>query len=166
MKETIQAPPCQPFDDAPAGEESPLREILEKTAVPTAPEPAPATLVGRITCFRADGSVEATYDWPAGQIHTRIVQSTLALDPSAVGRECVLAFDRGEIGRPIVVGLLQPAGPAEGPLIIHAENGVVIQSGAARIELREDGEINIQGMYINSQAYGPHRIKGGSVKIN
>ena len=34
------------------------------------------------------------------------------------------------------------------------------------IDIGEDGTINIQGMHINNQAYGPNRIKGGSVKIN
>jgi len=98
--------------------------------------------------------------------------STVELKPKHIGKKCVIVFNQGNIEKPIVTGLLQQPKPVDSmtdentPLIIHSESGIIIKCGSSRIELTEDGTINIQGMHINSQAYGPHRIKGGSVKIN
>ena len=94
--------------------------------------------------------------------------TTTPLKPSFDGESCLLSFNHGNLKQPIITGIIQSEAtdPALAPLELSSNVGIHLHCGASRIEMDENGTINIQGMHINSQAYGPHRIKGGSVKIN
>jgi hypothetical protein len=82
-------------------------------------------------------------------------------------KECTIAFVNGDLSKPVVMGLLyNPDMENEAPIVIQSDDAIILQSGASRIELHANGRINIQGLHINSQAYGPNKIKGASVKIN
>ena len=98
--------------------------------------------------------------------------TTVKLGLEHMGQPCLLVFNQGNLEEPIITGFIQQPTPIDSvmrddkPIVIHSETGIVLKCGSSRIELTEDGTINIQGMHINNQAYGPNRIKGGSVKIN
>ncbi len=110
-----------------------------------------------------------------------------------VGKSCTIAYIGGDLTRPVVMGLLQtPVAPSreiqlpqkqdqfpddvdieevldidsQEAVVIRSDQSIVLQTGKSRIELYPNGYINLQGVHINSQAYGPNRIKGGSVKLN
>lgn len=165
-------PPSAP----PAAERhSPLLESLltqtEKTPPPRNAETYPYTLVGAIDAFDESGYpvVSFTLD---DRHYRHSAKATLTLRAEHVGAACVMTFHQGRLDQPIITGLLQPPQPvaatvhSERPVTIRSDSGITLQCGAARIELTADGTINIQGLHINNQAYGPNRIKGGSVKIN
>ena len=90
--------------------------------------------------------------------------TTIPLQNNHIGREALLSFNRGDIAQPIVTGVIQ-VDDGE-PLTLSCEEGILLTCGRSRIELDESGTLNLNAEHINSQAYGPHRIKGASVKIN
>lgn len=94
--------------------------------------------------------------------------TTQPLKPSDAGENCLLSFQQGYLDQPIITGIIQSEAtdPAQQAVVLQSDIGIHLQCGASSISLDDNGTINIQGMHINSQAYGPHRIKGGSVKIN
>ncbi|ATB51515.1 hypothetical protein [Corallococcus macrosporus] len=49
---------------------------------------------------------------------------------------------------------------------IEGQDEVVRSRGKARITLRRNGRVSIQGVEVESSAVGNHRIKGGTVGIN
>ena len=119
---------------------------------------------------------------PAGQpVRARaLVQVDLE---AGAHREVLLAFADGDLGRPIVVGLLQPeapapavevqvqAAPAEALIdgrrvVLEAADEIVLRCGEASITLRRNGRVVIRGAYVETAAKGVNRVKGGSVKIN
>ena len=97
-----------------------------------------------------------------------------------IGREVLLSFDRGDLHRPIIIGLLRnsqkcplPRQPgqvevdADGErLVVTAQNQLVLRCGKASITLTRAGKVVIDGAYIVSQSSGVNRIKGGSVQLN
>jgi len=98
--------------------------------------------------------------------------STVPIVSSDVGREAVIALERGG-KRPIVLGLLvKPTGPTvsarlDGERIeLSAGREIVLSCGKASITLTRAGKVLIRGAYILSRASGANRIKGGSVQIN
>ena len=127
----------------------------------------PHVLIGKLSAISEEGYplVNFTID---ETMHSVITISTVSITMEDVGRDCLINFNQGDVEQPIITGLTQPpiSMDENQPTVIHSDNGIILQCGSSRIELTEDGTINIQGMHINSQAYGPHRIKGGSVKIN
>lgn len=95
-------------------------------------------------------------------------ETVLVLQQRYEGQRCLLTFNEGDLAQPVIIGMVQNAmtDPANAPLELGSDQGVRLQCGDSRIELDANGTVNIQALHINSQAYGPHRIKGGSVKIN
>ena len=98
-------------------------------------------------------------------------------------QEVLLAFADGDLGRPIVVGVLRArAVPVvvEGPfssaapealidgrrVVLEARDEIVLRCGEASITLRRNGRVVIRGTYVETSAKGVNRVKGGSVKIN
>ncbi len=126
----------------------------------------PCVELAEIKDVDADG--QPWVHWPTCLSKSAVQARTqIKVTPQDIGRECTMAFIGGDISRPIVLGLVykhDTGNPA--PVIMQSDDAIVLQSGSSRIELHADGRIDIQALYINSQAYGPHRIKGASVKIN
>jgi hypothetical protein len=106
--------------------------------------------------------------------------STVPLTAEDVGREAALLFVGGDRRRPLVIGLVQPPGPAallrvpgkveasvDGErLEFTAGREIVFRCGDASITLTKAGKVLIQGAYLLSRSSGVNRIKGGSVQIN
>jgi len=110
--------------------------------------------------------------------------SQVRISSKDINKTCSLAFIDGDLSQPLVMGLLyEPnqstytGGPQledtapffndeDAPLVIRSNDAITLQAGDAKIQLFADGRINIQGLRINSQAYGPNKVKGASVKIN
>lgn len=148
--------------------------ILESASVTTPSRTAsrqttselPSAVIGAIAAIEADGTPVVSWQWAEGE-HVRPALSQVALAAEHIGRRCTLLFAGGDSGQPVVLGLLQEPQPnPSGYRIIHAEGALILQCGAARIELREDGRITVQGMQIDNQSYGPYRIRGASIKLN
>jgi hypothetical protein len=113
----------------------------------------------------------------------------------AARQPVVLLFENGDPRLPIVVGLVPPApgaallgallnpGPSAAPtppapalraearvdgrrVVIEGQDEVVLKCGEASITLKRDGKVMLRGAYVETNAKGVNRIKGGSVKIN
>ena len=146
---------------------SSLDELLNQKTSKREEVNPPHVLIGKLSAINEDGYPVVIYTID-NTVHTVITISTATISKSDLGKDCLVSFNQGDINQPIITGLIQA--PIEidenKPTVIHSDTGIILKCGSSRIELTEDGTINIQGMHINSQAYGPHRIKGGSVKIN
>lgn len=99
-------------------------------------------------------------------------------------REVLLAFERGDPARPVLMGLIQPTpgeqlleavlSPATPPeahvdgkrVTIEGTDEVVLRCGEASITLLRNGTVVIKGRRISSTSRGTHRIRGGTVQIN
>lgn len=107
----------------------------------------------------------------------------VGINSEDIGKQCSIAFIGGDSARPLIMGLLvSPTPPQEetpqtlqlsgldidsdSALVLRSDEAIILETGKSRIELYPNGYINLQGVHINSQAYGPNRIKGGSVKLN
>jgi uncharacterized protein involved in type VI secretion and phage assembly len=114
-------------------------------------------------------------------------RSTVPLDQSQVGREVIIAFELGDVRKPIVIGVLcQPADkPSVAPspvraknqspleaerngeqLILTGEREIVLRCGKASITLTRAGKVVIRGAYVLSRSSGANQVKGASVQIN
>jgi hypothetical protein len=112
-----------------------------------------------------------------------------ALARAVEARQAVaLLFQDGEPSRPMVVGLRQgsssttpnldavlaeplPAAPREATVdgkrvLIEGRDEVVLQCGKASITLRRNGQVEIKGINILTDADERHRIRGRKVQIN
>jgi hypothetical protein len=123
---------------------------------------------------------------PSGKIV--LARTTVAIAAEQVDREVVLAFESGELARPIVIGVLcRPADQGTSgacvtrptvikpivqatldgeQLVFSAEKEIVLRCGEASLTLTRAGKVLIRGTYLLSRSSGVNRIKGGSVQIN
>jgi len=96
--------------------------------------------------------------------YSYLAKSTEILHERDRAKEVLITFNEGKITQPIITGIIQTN--QNEPLLLFSESAILLECGDTRIELNEDGSLNLQALHINSQAYGPYRIKGASVKIN
>lgn len=99
------------------------------------------------------------------------------------GRSAVIAFENGDLSRPLVIGVVNPVRAVSlvesepAPLVIEADadgrrirvqahDEIVLQCGDSSISLKRNGRIVIRGNYVETHASGTNRIKGGDVRIN
>ena len=132
---------------------------------------------------------------PSGDIAVRIgtgaptparlmagLQRSALSRPDMQDREVLVMFERGDPGKPIILGLL--ANPLEEVIALsngqepkevmldskrvtlEAQEEILLKCGEGSITVRKDGKIIIKGTHLLSRASGPNRIKGGSVQIN
>jgi hypothetical protein len=115
-----------------------------------------------------------------------LARSLVTVNRNHLDREVAIAFERGDLRRPIILGVLWKPGekPSELPMRrpdqnhevtatvdgdqinVVAENEIVLRCGKAGITLTKAGKILIRGAYLLSRSSGVNRIKGGSVQIN
>jgi hypothetical protein len=102
--------------------------------------------------------------------------STIGLAPSDVGAKIVVAFEKGNIRRPIIIGRLQVAAPPpkiaaslkiDGErVVLQAEQQIELRCGEASLVLTRAGKVLIRGNYVLSRSRGANKIKGAFVDIN
>ena len=107
-------------------------------------------------------------DWDAERLAQAVEQR----------RAAVLAFEDGDVTRPLVIGVVTPVQPAaredfvveadaDGRRVrLQAQEQIVLQCGDSSITLKRDGRVVIRGSYVETYASGTNRIKGGNVRIN
>jgi hypothetical protein len=114
-------------------------------------------------------------------------RSTAPHCPTEVGCQVVLAFEQGDLRKPVILGVLCKAtAHVEGTLprkpdpvradlaaivdgerlVLTADREIVLRCGEASITLTRAGKILLRGTYVLSRSSGVNRIKGGSVQIN
>lgn len=135
----------------------------------------PAVVVGRVSAFR---NSEVLVDFPANTSGQLVASRCLVeVTQKDVGREAALAFEDGDLMKPIIIGLIRSASQSpsravpnikldEDTLVLSANKQVVIQCGRSSITLTDAGKVIIRGAYLLSRSSGVNRIKGGSVQIN
>jgi len=161
------------------------------TAERPAAEAAPilSTRVGRLAEGSAPGKLKVEFPGHHGAVPAR---TTVPLDAATIGRAVasrrgvVLLFENGDPALPVVIGLVEettggallgellakaPGAPLEARLdgkrvVLEGKEEVVLRCGEASITLRRDGKVLVRGTYVETQAKGVNRIKGGAVKIN
>jgi hypothetical protein len=154
-------------------------------------EPILSMRVGRLVEGSAPGKLKVEFAGHRGPVAAR---ATVALDAATIGRAVagkrgvLLLFENGDPALPVVIGLVEEttggallgelltkpgaaAAPVEARLdgkrvVLEGKEEVVLRCGEASITLRKDGKVLVRGAYIETQAKGVNRIKGGAVKIN
>jgi hypothetical protein len=144
---------------------------------PARREPPPGVAVGALVGFSEDG--EPLVRLPAesgGGVWPARSMATVGAD--RLGAEVVLAFDGGDVHKPIILGLLAPSIPStpqaasveaivdKERIELVADREITLRCGKASITLTQAGKILIRGAYVLSRSSGVNRIKGGSVQIN
>jgi hypothetical protein len=109
-------------------------------------------------------------------------RTAIRLRREQIGATVVLVFERGDLHRPIVLGILQDTFPKQpdseegtrGVTVhadderyeIKAEREIVLRCGDASITLTRAGKVIIKGNYVLTRSTGPNKIKGAVVDIN
>ena len=138
--------------------------------------PADGVVVGKFAGL--DESGNPLVNFVADISHEAMVaRSMISLRKSQIGSDVVLAFEHGDLEKPIVTGTLwQPENyPMQEPVVVEldgeritltAQKEIVLRCGKASITLTKAGKVLIRGAYLSSHSSGVNRIKGGSVQIN
>ncbi len=101
--------------------------------------------------------------------------STIGFAENEVGAKVVVAFEKGHVFCPIIIGRLQErAAPAVSPtfkldgerLVLQAEREIELRCGEASIVLTQAGKVLIRGNYVLTRSRGANKIKGAFVDIN
>ncbi len=132
----------------------------------------PGVILGTLAGIDDSGLPQVTLPGHVGPaLAAKHVCPILAAD---VGREVVLTFENGDLRKPVILGLVQPA-IAPRPvdvsldgerLTFTAKEEIVLRCGKSSITLTRAGKVLIRGAYVLSRSSGVNRIKGGAVQIN
>lgn len=116
-------------------------------------------------------------------------RAACVLDAAAVGAEVALAFEGGDPGKPLVMGVMAPFEVPPAPhsvvadstmpeglrvevkgdkqrLVLESERELVLRCGKASITLTRAGKVIVRGEHVATVATGMNRILGGAVEIN
>jgi len=133
-------------------------------------------IIGLLTGFGESGM--PLVNFPENKRSQAVMaRSTVCLSVSKVGSEVVLAFEHGDLSKPIILGCIQPQALVEPEqtveakldgkqLTFSAEREIVLRCGKSSLTLTRAGKVLIRGAYLLSRSSGVNRIKGGSVQIN
>ena len=131
-------------------------------------------VVGRIAALTNSAEPLVTIPHSEGVSPVK-ARTIVAVGEKEVGKQVVLAFEEGDMARPIVLGVVQTA-PPEGnqasvvsdgnKFVVTAEREIELRCGQASITLTRAGKVLIKGEYVLSASSGVNRIRGGSVQIN
>lgn len=100
--------------------------------------------------------------------------STVGLGGEDVGAKIVVAFENGEVRRPIIIGRLQEQAAPAVPIfkldgervVLRAECEIELRCGESSIILTKAGKVLIRGNYVLSRSRGANKIKGAFIDIN
>jgi Domain of unknown function (DUF6484) len=157
-------------NDKPNTSETFLSSVHSSAGSDTGWEVVLGTIVAVLSPTEA--MVEIKRRAPAETIKARTV---VTLDENQVGQLAVLAFEDGNLTRPIILGLIQSPEnvpkkvfcAADGErFVVTAEREIELRCGEASITLTRAGKVLIKGEYVSSRAKGVNRIKGAAVSIN
>jgi hypothetical protein len=157
---------------------SPLLRGALQPQVPGAVASIPGVVVGELVALAGDGTTP--YVRYPGQDNALPALTSIDLHGPHIGAALVLMFERGDPGRPVVVGVLrgQPGWSQSEPpaqvdvdadgqrLIVSAREQLVLRCGQASITLTQAGKVLIEGSYVLSRSSGVNRIQGGSIQLN
>jgi hypothetical protein len=144
--------------------------------------------IGRIAGVNFQGDLLVEYDGN-GPITARMLSGISRNElsrPEQRGREVLLVFEKGNLERPVIIGLMEDRlddllvyEAAEEKSIepknvvidgtqitLEAENELLLKCGKGSILIRKDGKIIIKGTDLLSRSSGPQRIRGASVNLN
>jgi hypothetical protein len=173
-----------------------MRGMRRKAArAPAEAELSPITAMrlGRLVEGSAPGALLVDFTDNAGG--TLRARTTVPLDAPTIAaavasrRPALLLFENADPRLPVIVGLVEDGGggkllgellarPSAAPrppvearvdgkrVVIEGQDEIVLRCGEASITLRRDGKVMVRGTYVETQAKGVNRIKGGAVKIN
>lgn len=165
------------------GPRHPLEELLQPrtdASIPGSPTRIHVARIGRLVGLTNDGEVPLV-TYPDQPVSTALpARAMLDLHGTHIGRDCVLLFEDGDPGRPIIVGCLQTPRMQSLPdvpghveidrdgqrLLLSAREQIVLKCGKASITLTRAGKIILAGTYVSNRSSGVLRLKGGSVQIN
>jgi hypothetical protein len=155
---------------------------LSRKAVSAPPVPAvPGVVTARLHGFDLEDRplVAGTSALPHEILPAR---ATIALRRADIGATVVVAFEDGDVRRPIVLGVVAGSRPREAPqqapakpvtiqadgekFVVDAEREITLRCGEASITLTRAGKVIIKGAYIVSRSTGHNKIKGAAVDIN
>ncbi|MEZ5796344.1 MAG: DUF6484 domain-containing protein [Paracoccaceae bacterium] len=130
-------------------------------------------VIGMILGFRAEAPLVVF----AGnrQDQAIVARSLVRLGAADVGAEVALAFEEGDLARPLILGrLVEPARDDSAPVVVAdgqmlrltAKEKIELRVGKASIVMEADGHITIRGTDLVSHAARSNRIRGGSVNLN
>ena len=109
-----------------------------------------------------------------GEEQSRPAASTLALRDGDLGCRVVVAYEGGDVRRPVVMGRFQMRGRGASDVHridadrvrVEAGGRIELRCGEASIVLTRAGKVLINGAYVSSRSKGANRIKGAHVDIN
>jgi hypothetical protein len=172
-----------------------MRGMRRKAAQPAGQSelgPITALRMGRLVEGSTPGALRVAFEGSPGPLPAR---TTVPLDAATIAtavasrRAALLLFENADPRLPVVIGLVEDGGggkllgelltrapaPTRAPVearvdgkrvVIEGQDEVVLRCGEASITLRRDGKVLVRGAYVETQAKGVNRIKGGAVKIN
>ena len=161
------------------------KEQLEKeNEVQTPAAGATGVCIGLLVSVEKNGQIKV--DFPANPNPPVSARSIIRLAVDDRNREILLAFERGNLQRPIIVGFIegQPVSEEESKtltlsrdsledvvldkqrIILDAREEIILRCGEGSVKLRKDGAIIIKGTKLISRAKTTNKIKGASVAIN
>ncbi len=101
--------------------------------------------------------------------------STIGLTENESGMKIVIAFEKGNVRSPIIIGRLQekvtpeisPHFKVDGErVVLRADREIELRCGEASIVLTKAGKVLIKGNYVLTRSRGANKIKGAYVDIN
>lgn len=152
------------------GPAMPSEAALPRPGSDTGWEVVVGTIVGMISS--AEALVEIPRISPAAAMKAR---TAVSLSEKEVGQQAVLAFEDGDLAKPIILGLIKTAANAAGKVtmgadgdkfVVVADREIELRCGEASITLTRAGKVLIKGEYVLTRAKGVNRIKGAAVSIN
>lgn len=143
----------------------------------------------------AQGSIKVAFPGSAGAVTAKLA---MLLDAERVQQAIVtqqavvLLLENGDLTRPIIMGLIEPAvvlssvaaatvetssptgnaanvieADVDGKRVrVVGQDEIVLQCGSASVTLRRNGRVLIRGTHVETYSEGTNRIKGGQVRIN
>lgn len=140
---------------------------------------ASGPIVGTVIAVSAAGELSVDFpSSPHGAIKARFVTSAL---PLAGGDTVLIAFQDGDVERPLIVGRIADTLLAveirnnELPMqvrldrermTLEARDEIVLRCGKGSITLLANGKVIIKGTEVISRSSGANKIKGALVNIN
>jgi hypothetical protein len=102
-------------------------------------------------------------------------RTVVSISEKDIGQQAVLAFEDGDLTKPIILGLIRTAenfakkvtvGADGDKFVVTAEREIELRCGEASITLTRAGKVLIKGEYVLTRAKRLNRIKGAAVSIN